>query len=306
MNLDQLRYICTVFETGSISRAADKLFLSQPNISSAISKLERELGFSILLRSHNGVQFTEKGLELVQYASRIVEECSVIQKLREQPLLQRFRVMSAQYPPVDNAFISLCAALEQEGELSQYDLRLTGGNWTESLPALNKKSIDLAVICVPEETINAVSFRFSLDQHHTEFYPLARTSVVVKLSQKHPLLQESPFPFEKLGDYPMTEYFSRTDTIGAYGGMKLPFQVKLGQISIDTGRTRTRLIAQTNAWGIAVKLPRQHEETYGICYVEVPGERWVIGYLRDPDRAVTALEEQFLGFLRNELAFLNE
>lgn len=304
MNLDQLRYVCAIYETGSISQAADKLFLSQPNVSNAVSKLEKELGFSILLRSHNGVQFTEQGLELVQYASRILEECSTIRKMRTQPALQHFRVISPHYPPVDRAFINLYAEMETAGKLPELNLRLSCGNWMEGLSALHKRSADLVVTCIPDETISSASFLSSLQQNGIAFFPITKTSVVVKLSKNHPLLQEDPFPFAKLNDYPMTEYYSQVDSLSAYGGIQLPFSFNPRRVYVDSGRTRSQLIAQTHAWGIAVKLPKHHEETYGIRYVEIPGSVWSIGYLKDAARPMTSLDQRFLELLQDELEFL--
>lgn len=306
MNLEQLRYVCAIYETGSISRAADKLFLSQPNVSNAVSRLEKELGFPILLRSHNGVQFTERGLELVQYASRILEECSTIRKMRTQPALQNFRVVSPHYPPVDKAFINLYGELEEAEKLSEMNLRLSCGNWMEGLKALHKKDAELVVTCIPVETTSSASFLSSIQQHGIAFFPITETSVVAKLSKDHPLLQEEPFPFAKLNDYPMTEYYSQVDSLSAYGGIRLPFNFNPRRVYVDSGRTRSQLIARTKAWGIAVKLPKRHEEEYGIRYVEIPDSVWSIGYLKDAARPMTDLDRRFLELLREELEFLDD
>lgn len=306
MNLDQLRYVHAIYETGSIRRAADKLFLSQPNVSSAVSKLEKELGFTILVRHHNGVQFTEKGLELVQTATRILEECNSIKGLCSRPALEHFRIVTTPYPPVSRAFIHLCGELEKSGQLQEQDLRLTNGNWIESLTALYKGNAELAVTSIPEETVTSALFLNSLQQHGAVFTPLVKTSVVVKLAKDHPLLQQTPFPFEKLNDYPMTEYNSTVDTLSAYGGIQLPLSFNPSRIYVSSGRTRSQLIAQTNAWGVAVKLPKAHEEEYGIRYVEIPQSSWCIGYLKAVHSPTSHLEERFLSLLKEELSFLEE
>ena len=65
MNLNQVRYLLMIHETGSIRQAADNLFISAPSISTAIKNLEDELGYPLLLRHHNGVSFTEEGEEAI-------------------------------------------------------------------------------------------------------------------------------------------------------------------------------------------------------------------------------------------------
>ena len=55
MTLNQLRYAVTAAESGSITEAAGKLFLSQPSLTSALHELEKELGITIFLRSVSGI-----------------------------------------------------------------------------------------------------------------------------------------------------------------------------------------------------------------------------------------------------------
>lgn len=64
MQLKQLAYFAAVVEHGSISRAATSLYLAQSSLSQSIQALERELGFTLLKRSRDGVMPTEMG-ELV-------------------------------------------------------------------------------------------------------------------------------------------------------------------------------------------------------------------------------------------------
>lgn len=64
MELSQLRYFAAVAELGSMSRAADRLRITQPAISRQIKNLERSLGRSLLIRHDRGVHLTEAGLAL--------------------------------------------------------------------------------------------------------------------------------------------------------------------------------------------------------------------------------------------------
>lgn len=72
MELRALRYYLAVCEAGSISRAAERLHLTQPTISRQISELERELGCTLLVRRSRSVEPTEEGLHLKARASDIV------------------------------------------------------------------------------------------------------------------------------------------------------------------------------------------------------------------------------------------
>src|SRR5512140_3175226 len=68
MNLRQLEYFAAVSEAGSITRAAERLFVSQPSLSQQISALEQELGGALLERLPRGVRLTAAGQRLLPEA----------------------------------------------------------------------------------------------------------------------------------------------------------------------------------------------------------------------------------------------
>ncbi len=63
MNLLHLKYAAEVSKTKSISKAAENLFMGQPNLSRAIRELEESLGIVIFERSTKGISVTEAGAE---------------------------------------------------------------------------------------------------------------------------------------------------------------------------------------------------------------------------------------------------
>ena len=88
MTIQQLQYVLEIARCGSASRAAKNLFLSQPNLSSAIKNLEQELGFPIFERTSAGMKLTPAGARLAKEASVIMEHLKGIsdsEKMREAP-----------------------------------------------------------------------------------------------------------------------------------------------------------------------------------------------------------------------------
>lgn len=73
MDLKTLRYFLTAVEEGSISAAAQRLRMSQPNLSRQISSLERELGVTLLVRGNRRLELTEEGAMLRRRAIEILE-----------------------------------------------------------------------------------------------------------------------------------------------------------------------------------------------------------------------------------------
>ena len=74
MTLQQLNYLVTVAECGNITEAAEKLYISQPSLSTAIHNLEKEMGVTAFVRSNKGVVVTREGEELLSYARMLLEQ----------------------------------------------------------------------------------------------------------------------------------------------------------------------------------------------------------------------------------------
>ena len=55
MTLQQLRYIVTIVNCGSISEAAKQLFITQPSLSNSVKELEKEMGISIFNHDSGGL-----------------------------------------------------------------------------------------------------------------------------------------------------------------------------------------------------------------------------------------------------------
>ena len=71
MTLQQLRYVITISETGSLNKAAELLYVAQPSLTGAVKELEKELGITIFHRSGRGVSLTNEGLEFITYARQV-------------------------------------------------------------------------------------------------------------------------------------------------------------------------------------------------------------------------------------------
>jgi len=73
MRIEQLEYIAAVTRHGSLRRASERLHISQPALSEAVSKLERELGVTLLDRRRSGARISRRGRELLQNMAEVLE-----------------------------------------------------------------------------------------------------------------------------------------------------------------------------------------------------------------------------------------
>ena len=80
MTLQQMKYIITTVQCGSITEAAKRLFLSHPSLSSAIKDVETEAGIEIFARSVKGITLTPDGTEFLSYARQLVEQAELMEQ----------------------------------------------------------------------------------------------------------------------------------------------------------------------------------------------------------------------------------
>lgn len=81
MNILYLKYAAEVAKCGSISKAAEKLFVAQPNISRAIKELEGSLGITVFERNAKGMSLTPDGERLMRYAGGILTQIEEVEEV---------------------------------------------------------------------------------------------------------------------------------------------------------------------------------------------------------------------------------
>ncbi|MBN9195238.1 MAG: LysR family transcriptional regulator, partial [Microbacterium sp.] len=111
ITLQQLHYFIEVAAEGSISAAADLLYVSQPTLSAAMKDLESRAGRALLLRSSRGVTLTADGTEFLGYARQVVEQMSLLEQryLGGQPARRLLGVSAQHYSFVVDAFVRMVA-----------------------------------------------------------------------------------------------------------------------------------------------------------------------------------------------------
>lgn len=94
MNIQHLIYVLEVNNCGSISKAAQNLFMAQPNLSNAIKDLEREIGIVIFNRTSKGVETTPEGLEFLRHANEIVSRFNALEHFyrKQKPNIIRLSI----------------------------------------------------------------------------------------------------------------------------------------------------------------------------------------------------------------------
>ncbi len=97
MNLLYLRYALAVAANGSINKAAEKLYMDQPNLSRCIKDLEASLGVSIFTRSTRGMKPTPEGAEFLKYAEKILKQVDAVENMFRKDYSEKKKFSSQLY-----------------------------------------------------------------------------------------------------------------------------------------------------------------------------------------------------------------
>lgn len=198
MNLSHLRYILEVEKTKSITRAAQNLYMGQPNLSKAIKELENELNIIIFKRTAKGVEPTRQGAEFLGYAKTIlsqVDELESMYKPHHNPVTKlNLSVPRASY--LTTAFACYLASADRDAHLS-VRYRETGS--IEAVNDVTSGESDLGIIRYQD--IYESYFLNLAKNNWLQVEPLRQFRLRLILAEDHPLAAMKEIPYHMLDGY---------------------------------------------------------------------------------------------------------
>ncbi len=251
MRLEQFRYVVEIARCRSMSKAAKRLFLSQPALSTSISNLESELGFQVFQRSFQGVALTEKGEKFLEISRRIVEQLETIPAIAQDPKTAPVVNIAAVPAACNSLVIELIQQMRQDRPdtiINIQELRPT-----KVLRPLAEGEADLAIgIHIPsirDEILRQV------EQADLQIEEVFRDTMCVYLPKNHPLAKKKSISRQELAkDTPI--FFSdyiRLDQNDANGE---EIQSSRNYFSFTDQASMKKAISQGLGYAI---LPRQME-----------------------------------------------
>ena len=210
MELRTLHYFTVVAQELNITRAAEKLSMSQPPLSNQIKTLEEELGVQLFIRGKRHLELTEEGGLLLRRAVQIQE---LADKTRQEIASLREGMTGVIYLSMVEGRAPFLAARWIAGFREEFPLvryNLWNGSSDDVLDRLHKGLADLAVIAAPYDT------------EHLEGFPVGREPWIAMLHPDHPLAQTvgDTIPLSSLAGEPLIvpSRKSRMDAIRRWFG----------------------------------------------------------------------------------------
>ena len=188
MKLLQMKYFQTVCRYGSITKAAEELFVSQPTISFCLKELEDEFGVKLFHRKHNRLQLTVEGQFFLDKVNYILQSVNLL-STQMKDLGKNHNHVKIAVPAMISTFLfpqmfNAYSQLYPEVELEMVE---TGSLQTRKLVDANSVDLGITILdSVVSDSYNQL--------------PLVSTELVFCVSKTHPLANRDKITFAQLAD----------------------------------------------------------------------------------------------------------
>lgn len=202
MTLQQLKYAITVAQTGTITEAAEKLYISQPSLTNAIHELEKEMNIEIFTRTNKGIIVSKDGEDFLGYARQVLEQAAVLEDKYKGGGggKKKFCISTQHYSFAVNAFVDLIKKYGQD----EYDFSIRETQTYEIIEDVAKMNSELGIIFMDD--FNDVVLNKILKSNDLEFHQLYSAKPHVFISRRHPLAGKQIITNEQLEAYPYLSY----------------------------------------------------------------------------------------------------
>lgn len=207
MTLQQLKYIIQIVQSGSISTAAQKLFITQPSLSKSVAELENEMGITIFCRNNRGVYLSEDGVKFLSYARQVVEQADLLEQQYKNgaPVRRVFAISSQHYAFVVNAFVALVKEYGQE----KYEFSLRELRTNDIIEDVRTFRSELGILFL--SNFNREVILRILHNAEIQFVSLFTAKPHVFVSRNNPLAKLDKVTLEDLKKYPRLTYEQGTN-----------------------------------------------------------------------------------------------
>ena len=198
LTLQQLRYFVAVASEGSISAAADLIYVAQPSMSSAMKELESRVGRTLLMRSARGVTLTAEGAEFLGYARQVLEQVELLEhRYLGRPAARRLLGVSTQHYSFSvDAFVRMVQASGAE----EYQFSLRETRTEQIIEDVRTLRSDIGILY--RNDFNRKVIDKLLRESRLVFHPLFLADPHIFISRSNPLATRTQVTLEDLEDLP--------------------------------------------------------------------------------------------------------
>ena len=296
MTLQQLNYIITIAETGSINKASEKLYVSQPSLTSAVKDLERELGIILFNRTGRGVTLTAEGADFLPHARQIyLQYLNLMEKYgKVKKRKQKFGVSCQHYSFAVKAFVEMVKTYD----MAQYEFAIREVKTSNVISDVASMRSEVGILYLSD--YNRKAIMKLLKSNGLSFNHLINCSAYVYLWKGHPLAGRTSISFRDLEPYPCLS-FEQGDDSSFYLAEEI-LSTNDYPRSIKTTDRATNLNLMTGLNGYTLCSGIICEELNGSDYTAIPYEAdsnnpnsiMEIGYIVKNNAILSSIGERYI------------
>ncbi|MBS1337634.1 MAG: LysR family transcriptional regulator [Oscillospiraceae bacterium] len=294
MTLQQLKYAVTVAECGTISAAAEKLFISQPSLTTAIRELESEMGVTIFSRTNRGVIVSREGEEFLGYARQILSQAQLLQERfsGQEQGEKRFAVSSQHF----NFTVLAFSRLVQNFRGPRYSFHFRETTTYEVLEDVSQLRSEVGILALNED--NERFLRRMFGKLGLEFTELKRVQAELFVSAEHPLAGRRFVTVEDVSPYPCIT-FEQGEHNGQFffEGLSAVAAQSHKTICVRERATEYQLLRALNGFSPDVGVSAMYREEFVSLPLE-PKQFHTIGYILRRDVTPSPMTLEYIQALR--------
>ena len=202
MTLQQLKYVTTIANIGSISEAAKRLFVSQPSLTKAIKELEKEMGITIFDRTNKGITVSKEGERFLGYARQVLEQAALLEEQYKSQSggKKQFSVSTQHYSFAVNAFVELLKG----AEIDQYDVSLRETQTYEIIDDVAHMKSEIGLLYY--NAFNRPVLEKLIPTNELTFTQLFTAHPHIFIGKTHPLAHKEVVSMDELEEYPYISF----------------------------------------------------------------------------------------------------
>lgn len=266
MTLQQLHYVITISQTGSLNKAAEILYVSQPALSGAVQDLEREIGITIFHRGGRGVSLTNDGMEFIAYARQVYHQYDILQSRYSKDGLvkKKFGISTQHYSFAVKSFVEMV----KRYNTAEYEFAIRETKTREVIEDVNTMRSEIGIIYMSD--FNRKILTNLLKSNDLEFHKLIECDAYVYIWKGHPLANCASIRFEQLADYPCLSFEQGSDNSMYFAEEILGTNEYTRTIKANDRATMLNLMVGLNGYTLCSGIIC--EEINGTDYAAVPFE----------------------------------
>ena len=292
MDYSSLKYIITVDKFQSISKAADELYLSQPNISKAIQNVEKEIGFQIFIRTSRGVTTTPEGKEFIKKALKLVHTFDEFTKEFQSLDTQVFNLNIAHPKDIfyQNKVMEIAEKFSGEETLN---VNILEGTTEETIDMVLKEIVNLGVIGVNEHDL--AYYRKLLILNNLDFIITDPLKLYATFHKSNPISNKTKVSKQDL--ISQTLVTTNTNDYYKYYNEKYHLVLSSNVVKNSVGVHQVALLSKIpNSYLISLPLSDETLDLYSCKSIELETGigNWVTIFIYKKTTELTKLEKEFI------------